>query len=199
MAVDYLSNENDPPETGGDVQLANRLAKAVNRRAVVDAATAANMLLKPASPPPPGAYLPPGEPLLDAHGEYIPLAHRSDPFRFGVGIDGNGVYEETNKSNLLPFPQLVPIPELLKRWPPDSPDIPDIPGIYDGSLEVFDYTNVTQRARADWLRFNEVPFKLINIPNINEVVGKWASDDYMIRRFGDEQQRVTTSKSNHFR
>lgn len=59
--------------------------------------------------------------------------------------------------------------------------------------------NLTQRARADWLRWNEVPFKMYNVPNINEVVNKWKSDEYMVKKFGDHMQRVTTSMSNHFR
>ena len=44
-----------------------------------------------------------------------------------------------------------------------------------------------------------MPFKIVNIPNINEVVKKWSSDEYMIQKFGDVLQRATTSTSNHFR
>ena len=63
------------------------------------------------------------------------------------------MYDEANTSKYLPYPKLASITELLKRWPPDDPDVPsNIPGLRDGSLEVFDYTNITQRARADWLR-----------------------------------------------
>jgi hypothetical protein len=39
---------------------------------------------------------------------------------------------------------------------------------------------------------------MYNTPNINEVSAKWASDDYLKSKFGDVQQRVTSSKSNHF-
>lgn len=46
---------------------------------------------------------------------------------------------------------------------------------------------------------SQVPFKLINVPAIDETARKWSSDQYMLDRFGDELQKVTTSKSNHFR
>ena len=44
-----------------------------------------------------------------------------------------------------------------------------------------------------------MPFKIVNVPNINEVVHKWSQDAYMINKFGNALLRATTSKSNHFR
>ena len=32
----------------------------------------------------------------------------------------------------LPYPELLPLTDMLARWPPDQPDIPDIPGIAEG-------------------------------------------------------------------
>jgi len=155
-------------------------------------------VLLPATVPPPGKYLPPGEPFLDSAGKYVPLAHRDVGRRDNYGgINGRPAYEETVK-DYLPYPELVPLPALLSRWPPDNPDIPNISGIAHGSLEVFDYKNVTQRARADLLRYNEVPFKMYNVPSVDETVKKWKQDAYLIRKFGPGKQRVTSSNTNHF-
>eukprot|EP00038_Savillea_parva_P014269 m.10489 g.10489 ORF g.10489 m.10489 type:complete len:817 (+) comp2751_c0_seq1:94-2544(+) len=176
----------------------DKLDEVVHRRVAQgeQPAKAGDLLIPPAEVPPPDQYLPKGEPLLDRQGNYMPLCHRPDHKKDG-GPDGRGIYEETEKQ-YLPYPKLVPLTDILKRWPPDEPDVPDIENIRHGSLEVFDYQNLTQRARADWLRYNEVPFKMYNVPGIDRAVDLWKSDEYLINKFGDAPQRVTSSTTNHF-
>ena len=43
-----------------------------------------------------------------------------------------------------------------------------------------------------------MPFMLYNIPNINDVRDKWADDEYLAKKFGAQDLKVTTSTSNHF-
>jgi hypothetical protein len=45
---------------------------------------------------------------------------------------------------------------------------------------------------------HEVPFMLTNVPEIQEVVDKWSSDEYLTRSFGKTPQHVLKSSSNHF-
>lgn len=54
---------------------------------------------------------------------------------------------------------------------------------------------LTLEATVAW----QVPFKVTNVPVIDETVRKWSSNEYMINRFGSEQLKVTTSTTNHFR
>lgn len=105
-------------------------------------------------------------------------------------------FEETTKE-YLPYPDLVPLTDLLKRWPPDIPVVPDIPGIHTGSLEVLDFTNMTERRRAAVLRWNEVPFLLNNVGMIDHVKELW-TDEYLQTKFGDLPRKITTSDTNHF-
>eukprot|EP00730_Choanoeca_flexa_P007444 TRINITY_DN12335_c0_g10_i2.p1 TRINITY_DN12335_c0_g10~~TRINITY_DN12335_c0_g10_i2.p1 ORF type:complete len:756 (+),score=107.02 TRINITY_DN12335_c0_g10_i2:69-2336(+) len=111
---------------------------------------------------------------------------------------GTRFSQEAEIQNYLPYPELQPLGQLLKQWPPDEPDIPDIPNIAEGTLQRFDYSDPEQRAQADKLRLHEVPFMLYNVPSINDVKEKWGQDEYLKQRFGDTPLHVTTSDSNHF-
>ncbi|EGD76785.1 hypothetical protein PTSG_08136 [Salpingoeca rosetta] len=114
-------------------------------------------------------------------------------------FDGEPYYpDEALIKRYEPYPPLKPLPTFLNEWPPDEPDVPDIPGIEHGTLERFDYQNETQRKRAEYLRWHEVPFVLHNVPMINDVAEKWGSDEYLIKRFGNTKHSVTKSTSNHF-
>eukprot|EP00039_Didymoeca_costata_P016186 m.286608 g.286608 ORF g.286608 m.286608 type:complete len:716 (-) comp16352_c1_seq28:177-2324(-) len=97
----------------------------------------------------------------------------------------------------LPYPKLIPLLDVLKRWPPDEPDLPDIPGIAEGSLARFDYRDPAQRQRALLLRNHEVPFIVTNVPNVDDVVKKW-TDEYLRVKFGNKKRTVLRSTSNHF-
>eukprot|EP00041_Stephanoeca_diplocostata_P005998 m.72897 g.72897 ORF g.72897 m.72897 type:complete len:811 (-) comp16115_c0_seq15:1474-3906(-) len=127
------------------------------------------------------------------NGSYVPLVIRLKQ----KGVDVEDLFEE-NHETYLPYPNLSTLEAVLTRWSPHEPDIPDIPGIAEGTLQRFDYSNLTQRAIADRLRYNEVPFMLYNVPEITEVAKKWSNDEYLISKFGDTPRRVTTSTTNHF-
>jgi hypothetical protein len=121
-------------------------------------------------------------------GNYIP-----------TGLEGTAVPEaEAAIPAYLPFPPLQPLTELLEIWPPDDPEIPEIPGIHAGSLARFDYRDPTQRAEAKRMQEHEIPFMLTNCPEVEEVRQKWASDEYLIKAFGNRPQHMLKSDSNHF-
>jgi len=39
---------------------------------------------------------------------------------------------------------------------------------------------------------------LMHVPNIDDVVRKWSSNEYLKQQFGSAKLKVTTSTSNHF-
>ncbi len=68
-----------------------------------------------------------------------------------------GFMDEAVLPAYMPYPALLPLVELLRRWPPDQPDPPtDIPGLAEGSLERLDWTKPEDRKRAEFLRLHEV-------------------------------------------
>eukprot|EP01138_Halocafeteria_seosinensis_P000044 gb/GECG01000045.1/.p1 GENE.gb/GECG01000045.1/~~gb/GECG01000045.1/.p1 ORF type:complete len:541 (+),score=85.55 gb/GECG01000045.1/:1-1623(+) len=105
--------------------------------------------------------------------------------------------EETKKV----FPQMFTFKRLLARW---SPDIPYVPpeevggGTKFDSLERLDYQDPAQKQRARLLRKNEVPFKVYNVPNVNEVVKKWKSDEHMSQNMGSQKYGIGAGYHNHF-
>ena len=115
----------------------------------------------------------------------------------GLEMEQQAENEHLINGNYIPFPDLVPLQDLLERWPPDEPDPPDLPGIAEGSLPRFDYMDEKQRAQAKVLQTHEVPFMIYNVPNVNDVVKKW-NDEYLVDAFGDIDQHVLKSSSNHF-
>lgn len=134
--------------------------------------------------------------------EFVELEHSEES---APGFDLSSVdiesflqppFEETN-SAYLPYPKLRPLPELLEQWPPDDTNIPTDPYVHSGSLEVLDFKNETQKKRAAYLRWHEVPFLLDGVPMIEGVKEKW-TDEYLGKKFGGLPRKVTTSNTNHF-
>uniref|UniRef100_A0A7S3NET5 JmjC domain-containing protein n=1 Tax=Aureoumbra lagunensis TaxID=44058 RepID=A0A7S3NET5_9STRA len=95
------------------------------------------------------------------------------------------------------YPQTQPLNEILKAWNPDNVTIP-IP--FRETLQIFNYSNLKERALAEEYRNAEVPFKLYDIPNIEQVRKKW-NDAYLVdvmdHRRGT-QFKIERSKNNHF-
>lgn len=59
------------------------------------------------------------------------------------------VFTLWHSQTYLPYPKLSTLETLLTRWSPHEPSIPNITGIAEGTLERFDYMNLTQRGIAD--------------------------------------------------
>ena len=59
----------------------------------------------------------------------------------------------------------------MSNWNPDSPDPPDY---FEERLQHFDYMDPKQREMAEAFRREEVPFKMYNVPEVDEVTKKWS-------------------------
>lgn len=104
-------------------------------------------------------------------------------------------------------PKLIPDPpedvglnyeslyDILARW---NPDVAEVPADFQERLQHFDYGNPYEREMAEKYREQEVPFKVYNVTDFNEVSRKW-SDAYLkdnLARTG--RTHVEKSKNNHF-
>ena len=92
--------------------------------------------------------------------------------------------------------------ELLQRWPQhsiDNPPLvsePEISAKGDGdigtkiqeTLQHFDYTNATEMETALKFRDMEVPFKIVNVPDLMTANRLW-TDDYLIEQFDAKPRR----------
>lgn len=65
-------------------------------------------------------------------------------------------------------------------------------------LFFFSPQNATELSIANAYRKAEVPFIVYNIPEVDEVVKKWNSVDYLQKQLGKKTYRTETSKDNHF-
>lgn len=93
----------------------------------------------------------------------------------------------------LPFESLQSI---IERWNPDNPNIPVD---FKERLQHFDYSKPEERALAAAYRDAELPFKLFNVPEFNDISLKW-DDTYLNNNLNSIQGRVHVEKSNtnHF-
>ena len=93
------------------------------------------------------------------------------------------------------YPAYRPLLDIVKAW---SPDIPDISGQFQETLQHFNYSDPREREMASRYRDAEVPFKIYNIPDFNEVVQKWSDDRYLSYELKRRRNHVERSASNHF-
>jgi hypothetical protein len=83
--------------------------------------------------------------------------------------------------------------DVLKNWPPDDPT--PRPKIYQG-LCVFDYEKDFDKAMT--YRKSEVPFIVVNDPQVQETVKRWNAPEYMESMLGKVNHRTEYSVNNHF-
>lgn len=95
-------------------------------------------------------------------------------------------------------PPSEPLGDILARWNPD--DVTNIPFPFHERLMVFNYSDPAERAMMKQWHAREFPFKVYDIPNINEVVAKWADDRYLEKSLSASSRSFHTeySSSNHF-
>lgn len=80
--------------------------------------------------------------------------------------------------------------DILKSWPPDDPK--PRPKIFQG-LCVFDFTTDYQKAMT--YRQLEVPFIVVNDPQVQETVKRWNAPNYMETMLGSVRHRTELSVS----
>ena len=78
------------------------------------------------------------------------------------------------------YPKLVPLQELMDRWPQDDLDNP--PNPYEEVLMHFDYSNPKELAAAHRYRDAKLPFKMYNVPEVDAATEKW-TDEYVSINF----------------
>jgi hypothetical protein len=83
--------------------------------------------------------------------------------------------------------------DVLKSWPPDDPT--PRPKIFQG-LCVFDYNKDYDKAMT--YRVAELPFVVINDPQVQQAVKRWNAPEYMASMLGGVQHRTEYSENNHF-
>jgi hypothetical protein len=64
------------------------------------------------------------------------------------------------------YPLYKPLLDIIREW---NPDDPEIPSSFTETLQHFNYSCPVEREIAAKFRDAEVPFKLYDIPNVNEV------------------------------
>lgn len=83
--------------------------------------------------------------------------------------------------------------QILVNWPPD--DATPRPNLHQG-LCVFDYTKDYDKAMN--YRQAELPFVVINDPQVHQAVERWNTPGYMERMLSDGPHRCEYSPNNHF-
>jgi hypothetical protein len=92
----------------------------------------------------------------------------------------------------LPYDNLY---HMIESW---NPDDPEIPANFQERLQHFNYGDPYERELAIKFREAELPFKLYNVSELNDISTKW-TDDYLIENIGSSRRaHIEHSNSNHF-
>lgn len=94
------------------------------------------------------------------------------------------------------YPETEPLVDVVRRWNPDNVTIPTP---FKERLAVFNFSNAAERSLAEEYRNAELPFKIFDVPNIEEVRRKW-TDPYLLEQMQKRtvQYKVEKSSNNHF-
>lgn len=93
------------------------------------------------------------------------------------------------------YPYAWNLLQILDHWNPDDPVIPKDQKIFQG-LCIFDYNKDYEKAMN--YRRQEVPFVVINDPQVADTAKRWNAPGFMDRMLGDVMHRAEFSESNHF-
>jgi hypothetical protein len=91
------------------------------------------------------------------------------------------------------YPVAYPIMDLLRNWGTDDTEIPSV---HFNSLCYFDFQKDFQQALN--YRLAEKPFVVFNIPEVGELVNRWADLDYLSAKIGRGKFKSEISDNNHF-
>lgn len=126
---------------------------------------------------------------------YNPITHRQHVGAFSS--DFNSSRFESISCPEIPdpsYPKTYPMKDVLDNWNPDDNTIPPF---HYNSICYFNY--VTEYQKALNYRQAEVPFVVYNVPEVQEVVEKWNSMEYLNKKVGPNKKYTTaTSQDNHF-
>ena len=89
------------------------------------------------------------------------------------------------------YPEFQPMEDMFKKWPQDDLDNPPIPFVE--KLQHFDFNDKAQMEAAKKYRDLEFPFKVYNIPEMDEANKKW-TDEYLTYHF----DRFTSHKNKKY-
>ena len=94
------------------------------------------------------------------------------------------------------YPIYTSLLDVIEGWNPDNPDPPKH---FHEKLAHFDYQNPKEMELALLLRQAEVPFKVYNVPEFDQVSDKWTTS-YISEKFDSNrmQSTVEMSNDNHF-
>lgn len=99
--------------------------------------------------------------------------------------------EQPPDERQLPFQTLL---TTVTNW---NPDTPEIPSSFKERIQHLDFGNPYERHIAELYRNAEIPFKLFNITNFEDVAAKW-SDSYLTASMDSARTHVEKSSNNHF-
>jgi len=68
------------------------------------------------------------------------------------------------------YPVFNSLLDIVTAWNPDDPDPPPV---FRETLQHFNYSNPTERTMAESFRDAEIPFKVYDVPDVDEVTSKW--------------------------
>jgi hypothetical protein len=91
------------------------------------------------------------------------------------------------------YPVYSNLMKLVSDWNPDNPEVPEV---FTETLQHFNFSDPVQRSYAEQFRNAEMPFKLYDIPNVEEVRQKWTAT--YLKSVMRSSLRVEKSRSNHF-
>lgn len=93
------------------------------------------------------------------------------------------------------YPDFIPLLGILDKWNPDNPDPP---ADFIETIQHFDYSNQAERALAVEYRDANVPFKMYNVPEFDQVSKKWTTEYLGDKLKYSKHIHVEKSKDNHF-
>ena len=121
---------------------------------------------------------------------------KDDYDMYGSGtpvVPDNIIYPEIIPAPTESYPPYSDLLQLVTNWNPDDPDVPKT---FEETLQHFDYSDPEQRAMAEKYRNAELPFKVYNVPDIDQVSELW-SLSYLKKKM-KTKLRVERSEDNHF-
>jgi hypothetical protein len=114
-----------------------------------------------------------------------PSEYRKDP---------SIVWPELKEYSSESYPEYRSLLSNLEAWNPDEPQQPNT---FIETLQHFNYSDPLERAMAEKYRNAELPFKLYDVPELDEVVRRW-DESYLTTAMRFEWPRVEESADNHF-
>jgi hypothetical protein len=94
------------------------------------------------------------------------------------------------------YPTYTSLLKVVQNWNPDQADPPKV---FVETLQHFNYSDPRERAMAEVYRNNEIPFKVYDVPQFNDIGTKW-TDEYLaeVIEADARQGHVEKSDNNHF-